>query len=171
MHKDAVCGVDCKILADGELNNISRSKDRIKIGDHARIRGELLVFAHSGTITIGDWFYIGPRSTIWSSDPSGIVIGHRVLISMDVHVHDTNSHPTNHLHRFQQTRDIFLNGHPSENPGIRSAPIIIGDDVWIGMGAIILKGVNIGNRAIISARAIVTSDIPDDGFVPSPAQH
>ncbi|WP_281033814.1 hypothetical protein [Mesorhizobium sp. M5C.F.Ca.IN.020.29.1.1] len=41
----------------------------------------------------------------------------------------------------------------------------MGDDVWIGTGAMIMKGVTIGDRAIISARAIVRSDVPADGLV------
>jgi len=46
----------------------------------------------------------------------------------------------------------------TQNP--ETAPITIGDDVWIGMDAKILKGVNIGNRAIIAAGAVVTRDVP-----------
>ena len=41
-----------------------------------------------------------------------------------------------------------------------SAPIKIGNHVWIGQGATILKGVTIGNNSIIAAGAIVTKDIP-----------
>jgi acetyltransferase-like isoleucine patch superfamily enzyme len=161
-------GADMKIFSNGKIINISGRKNLIKIGNHSRIGGELLVFRHAGKIKIGDWFYLGPRSTLWSSDPEGITVGDRVLISMDVHVHDTNSHPTDPAQRFNQTKKIFDSGHPLVDPGIRSAPVIIGDDVWIGMGATIFKGVKIGHRAIVGAKAIVTKDVPDDGFVPTP---
>jgi len=39
-------------------------------------------------------------------------------------------------------------------------PVLIGDDVWIGIGAIILQGIRIGRGSIIGAGAVVTRDIP-----------
>ena len=41
-----------------------------------------------------------------------------------------------------------------------AAPITIGDDVWIGGGAIVCPGVSIGNNAVIGAGSVVTKDIP-----------
>jgi acetyltransferase-like isoleucine patch superfamily enzyme len=59
------------------------------------------------------------------------------------------------------------NGHgfsgldrPMRHQGYETAPIRIGDDVWIGRGAVILKGVSIGDGAIVAANAVVTKDIP-----------
>ncbi|WP_192358462.1 acyltransferase [Mesorhizobium mediterraneum] len=124
------------------------------------------IFAHEGRIEIGDWFFLGAGSTVWSSDPIGIKIGKRVLVSSGVVIHDTNSHPMDPEKRFAQTRAIFKTGHPRIDPGIRSAPVTIGDDVWIGTGAMIMKGVTVGDRAIISAGAIVRSDVPSDALVP-----
>jgi maltose O-acetyltransferase len=42
---------------------------------------------------------------------------------------------------------------------------VIGDDVWVGNGAMILKGVTIGDRAVVAARAVVTKDVPPDTVV------
>ncbi|WP_295165517.1 sugar O-acetyltransferase [uncultured Brevundimonas sp.] len=44
-------------------------------------------------------------------------------------------------------------------------PIVIGDDVWIGGGAIVLAGVTIGDRSVIGAGSIVTKDVPSDVVV------
>lgn len=41
-----------------------------------------------------------------------------------------------------------------------TAPVIIGDNIWVGINAIILPGVHIGNGAVIAAGAVVTKDIP-----------
>ncbi len=41
----------------------------------------------------------------------------------------------------------------------------IGDDVWIGQGAIVLKGVTIGHRSVVGAGAVVTKDVPADVVV------
>ena len=44
-------------------------------------------------------------------------------------------------------------------------PVTIGNDVWIGHGAVILKGVRIGDRSVVGARAVVTRDVPADTVV------
>jgi maltose O-acetyltransferase len=44
-------------------------------------------------------------------------------------------------------------------------PITIGDDVWVGGGAIICPGVSIGNRCVIAAGSVVTKNVPDDTIV------
>lgn len=44
-------------------------------------------------------------------------------------------------------------------------PIVIGDDVWLGGGAIVLAGVTIGDRSVIGAGAVVTKDVPSDVIV------
>ena len=47
----------------------------------------------------------------------------------------------------------------------KSAPIMIGDHVWIGFGATILGGVTIGDGAIVAAGAVVTKDVPPKALV------
>jgi acetyltransferase-like isoleucine patch superfamily enzyme len=78
-----------------------------------------------------------------------IKMGPRSGLSWNTNVIDGNVH------------ELILDG----NPQPRSAPIIIADDVWIGTGAIILGGVNIGSQAIIAAGSVVTSDVPSNAVV------
>ena len=56
--------------------------------------------------------------------------------------------------------------HTLEYPGMEKmdsiAPIVIGDNVYIGTGAYVMPGVHIGNNVIVGAGAIVTRDIPDN---------
>ncbi|HZW13316.1 MAG TPA: sugar O-acetyltransferase [Noviherbaspirillum sp.] len=64
---------------------------------------------------------------------------------------------------------VYTATHPmaarERRAGLESGKAIeIGDDVWIGGGAIICPGVRIGNRAVIGAGSVVTKDIPDDVF-------
>ncbi|MBL8764886.1 MAG: acyltransferase [Phycisphaerae bacterium] len=62
-------------------------------------------------------------------------------------------------------------GTPMRDQPHVSAPITIGDDVWIGCGAVILKGVTIGSGAIIGAGSVVTKDVPPMGIaVGAPAR-
>jgi maltose O-acetyltransferase len=70
---------------------------------------------------------------------------------------------------------IYTATHPLDAEFRRSKenaePVTIGDDCWIGGGAIICPGVTIGNRCVIGAGAVVTKDIPDDSLaVGNPAK-
>ena len=90
-------------------------------------------------------------------DDNKIIIGNNALIAPNVQIY-TAFHPTNAKERF---------GLPKENGTFefcktQTAPVIIGDNVWIGGGAIIMPGVTIGNNVVIGARSIVTKNIPDN---------
>src|SRR3990170_4322112 len=56
-------------------------------------------------------------------------------------------------------------GVPMRMQPVEAAPIMIGQDVWIGMGAIILPGVTLGDGSIVGAGAVVTSDVPSGAVV------
>jgi acetyltransferase-like isoleucine patch superfamily enzyme len=164
-HDQAFLGPRSRVLFGGEIINLSGKRENVRLGANAGIRGEIFIFRNAGQIRIGDWFYLGPRSSIWSGDVDGIEIGDRVLISSDVMIHDTNGHALDAKLRFAQTQNILTAGHPSDLESVRTAPISIGDDVWIGAHAMIGKGVRIGARAVIGAHAIVLSDVLEDSVI------
>lgn len=166
-QQSSIVGPNTIVKPSGSVINISRNRDSLEVGANCVIAGQLLVFAHGGRIKIGDWVFVGEGAHVWSS--CELHIGNRVLISHNVEIHDTESHPLDPVARFEQTRSVFTRGHPKEIEGIRAAPIRIGDDVWIGFGATIRKGVSIGDRAIIGARAIIDKDVPADGLVKAEA--
>lgn len=162
---EAVFGKRTRVLADGGIVNLSTERQNIRLGSDCRIRGELLVHRNAGKIEVGDFLYVGPMSSIWSGNDVGVKIGDRVLISIGVLIHDTNSHPLDAEQRAEQTRLILTQGHPERQYDIRSAPIVIGNDVWIGARAFIGKGVKIGDRAIIGANAMVLADVAEDAII------
>jgi acetyltransferase-like isoleucine patch superfamily enzyme len=82
-----------------------------------------------------------------------------VLISHQVNIHDTNGHPLSAAMRHRHFVEIVRHGHPPDWTDMDARPIRIGDDCWIGFGATILKGVAIGQGAVVAARALVTSDV------------
>jgi len=59
----------------------------------------------------------------------------------------------------------YYNHKPMPNDNLLAKQIVIGDDVWIGFNVTILKGVHIGNRAIIGANAIIVKDVPEGAVV------
>ncbi len=89
-----------------------------------------------------------------------ITIGKRVVISYNVTIADADFHPADPAAR---KRDAVANapqGDRSLRPPYATRPVTIEDDVWIGIGAIILKGVTIGRGARVGAGAVVASDVP-----------
>jgi len=152
---------NARISAEGFIENLSSNPEAIDIGINSFIRGKLLVYRHGGKIVIGDNCYLGHRSEIWSMD--SMIIGDRVLISHDCQIHDGTAHSLDPMERAAHFKAILEIGHPetwADLPGVRSAPVIIEDDVWISFGVTILKGVRIGKGTVIGARSIVTKDVP-----------
>ena len=76
-----------------------------------------------------------------------INIGKNVAIAAEVIIRDSDNH------------EISYNGYE------KTKPIVIGNHVWIGMRAMILKGVTIGDGAIIAAGSVVTKDVPANSLV------
>jgi acetyltransferase-like isoleucine patch superfamily enzyme len=165
--RSADLGEGVRLLSSGRIINIAGMADRISIGRKCAIAGQLLVFRHGGRIRLGEYCFVGEGTHIWSS--SEVIIGDRVLISHGVEIHDTESHPKDATARARQTIEILDRGHPVRLDGVPSYPIMIGNDVWIGFGATIRKGVRIGDRAIIGARTVVNQDVPADSIVSNPS--
>jgi acetyltransferase-like isoleucine patch superfamily enzyme len=153
----AVIRRGARVLPDGWILNPEGTRDRIEIGANSIVRGELFVFPHGGRIRIGEWSFIGPQSHVWSA--ASVTIGDRVLISHQVNIHDTNGHSLNASLRHQQFFDIATSGHPTNPIDIVAEPVMIGNDVWIGFGSSILKGVTIGEGAVVAARSLVMDNV------------
>jgi acetyltransferase-like isoleucine patch superfamily enzyme len=153
----AVLARTARLTHTGRVDNILGRRTAITIGQNCVISGHLLVYAHAGSIQIGDWVFIGSGTSIWSS--ANITIGNRVLISHNVNILDNNAHPIDAKARFAQSKAILTSGHPRSDPGIDAAPVQIGDDAWVSYGASILRGVTIGEGAIVGAASVVTRDV------------
>ncbi|MND43661.1 Maltose O-acetyltransferase [compost metagenome] len=97
-------------------------------------------------IYCGENVYFNVNCVVLDTMP--VKIGSNVFFGPGAHIYAA-SHPLNAIAR--RTEEF-------------SKPVIIGDDCWIGGGAIICPGVTIGDRCVIGAGAVVTKDIPDDSL-------
>ena len=110
---------------------------------------------YGNNIYFGDHCEVNMNCTFL--DDNKIVIGNNALIAPNVQIY-TAFHPNN-------AGELF--GSPKEDGSFafcktQTAPVIIGNNVWIGGGVIILPGVTIGNNVVIGAGSVVTKDIPDN---------
>ncbi|WP_410000407.1 acyltransferase [Gemmata sp. SH-PL17] len=134
-------------------------KGRIHLGDGVRLSGKpSFAFGRAGAegapeLVIGDDTFIGHGCSF--SVGRSVRIGRHCLLASGVTVLDMDGHPVDANRRRA--------GDPTPPESI--APVIIGDDVWIGRGAVILKGVSIGHRAIVAAHSVVTKNVPADAIV------
>jgi len=124
---------------------------KIVIGDNVTIYGDAgfqgyKVFKNP-ILEIGNNTFIGPAVRIGIGKE--VKIGNHCLIAARVFIADHDGHHSDWKKRRENV--------PVEKGDIK--PIIIEDDVWVGEGAFICKGVKIGQGAIIGARAVVTKDI------------
>ncbi|MFZ4105144.1 acyltransferase [Flavobacterium sp.] len=103
---------------------------------------------NNGYLEIRDYSGFSGVSIVCSNK---IIIGRYLNCGGNVSIWDTDFHPIDHLDR---------RIHDFEK--INSAPIEIGDDVFIGANSIILKGVKIGDRSVIGAGSVVTKNVPEN---------
>ena len=136
----------------------------LTIGHDCIVAGKFVFESSSGYVKIGNHSYIGDGTFICRS---GIEIGNNVTIAWGGTFYDHDSHSLDYMKRrkdiddelndIRNGRNFILNKDWSV---VSSKPIKICDDAWIGMNVIILKGVTIGEGAIVGAGSIVTKDVP-----------
>lgn len=128
---------------------------RIRIGSGSAIHCRVDFDAHNGEVSIGDRSYIGASHIVCHTRVS---IGDDVIISWGVTLADHNSHSLDWSERLTDVAS-WKQGLKNWN-GVAVAPVRICDKVWIGFGASILKGVEIGEGAVVGAQAVVTRSVP-----------
>ena len=129
---------DSNIFIKGN-NNI------IYIGDDCVVNNTSIILDNEGSeIRIGNKTSIA-KVQIVSLEPYKIEIGEDCMLSYDIEIRNTDSH---------KIYDKNTNERINEGSSIN-----IGNHVWLGMRAIILKGVTIGDNSIVAAGSIVTKDV------------
>ena len=130
---------------------LMRYPKQISIGDQVVVKegAKICPCNEQAKVSIGDRTTVGYHTFIFASE--GICIGHDCLIAPFVYLVDSD-------HGID--RNTPINQQPNQ-----TAPIVIGNDVWIATGAKILKGVTVHDGAIIAAGAIVNQDVPPYAIV------
>ncbi|PYK11038.1 MAG: acyltransferase [Verrucomicrobia bacterium] len=95
-----------------------------------------------------------------------IEIGSYCLISWNVGIADSDFHPLEPAQRLIDAQALapYFNARPAR-PKLKTAPVKIANNVWIGMNAVILKGVIVGENSVVAAGSVVTKSIPPNTVV------
>lgn len=148
--------IDCRI---------DHGKQRVSIGDDCILGCTFVFESDQGFVSIGDRSFINSGTQLISR--SKIEIGNDVTIAWGVCVYDHDSHSLDWCARVEDLRCLREDLRAGRDPlaskdwsVVHTKPIRICDKAWIGMNAIILKGVTIGEGAVVAAGAVVTKDVP-----------
>ena len=141
-----------------------RTRKSISIDEKSMVGCNFVFESTQGSIEIGKRTYIGGGTNLICREK--IEIGDDVTIAWGVYLYDHNSHSLDWRNRCadieQQRMDYLNNGKFIKNKDwstVKSAPIKIEHKVWIGFNAIVLKGVTIGEGAIVAAGSVVVKDV------------
>lgn len=119
--------------------------------------------------SIGEWTYGHPHVP-QGDDGTTLRIGRFCSFASGVTILTGCNHRTDWIstYPFQQ---VYGPDRPLPFPSRSKGDVVIGHDVWVGVDALILSGVTIGNGAVIAARSVVTKDVPPYAIVAgSPAR-
>lgn len=163
---------------DTGLSRLSAYWWKLRLGKKVQFFGRPIFWRHpTATITIGDHCIF--RSSEWSNSiglnrrcfisackgaeikigtssgfsgaviaaTSSISIGNRVLLGGNCTILDTDRHPIDPLARMNREKVI-------------SRPVVIEDDVFLGMNVVVLKGCKIGRGSVVAANSVVSSSLP-----------
>ncbi len=128
----------------------------LKIGSNVVFSESSLAVEENGFLEIGSNCFFSSCSIIVSKH---ISIGDNVFIAGGVTIVDSNFHPLEPAQRINDIVSLSPVGDRQSRPTIESAKVVIGNNVWIGFNATIMKGVNVGDDVIIEPGSVVISDI------------
>jgi acetyltransferase-like isoleucine patch superfamily enzyme len=157
---DSVTWGEGLYLETAQIFRFTRTKLRpgVELGHHVSCyAGVSFSIGENASCKVGDFTLLN-GALIMAEER--IEIGKHCLISWNVGIADSDFHPLEPAQRIQDTLALapYFDGPP--RPPLRTAPVIIKDNVWIGMAAVILKGVTIGENSVVAAGSIVSKDVP-----------
>ncbi|MBR5325629.1 MAG: acyltransferase [Prevotella sp.] len=121
---------------------------KFSLGDYSVIESFACINNAVGDVVIGDHTRIGLHNTVIGP----VKIGNHVNLAQGITITALN-------HNFKNADKRI------DEQGISTAPVTIGDDIWIGANAVVLPGVTIGDHSVVAAGAVVTKDVPPRSLV------
>lgn len=162
------------ILGEGSRVDVKYRTDTpspcVTVGECSQVFGRLVLQREGARISIGKRSQIGSGDLIAAHE---ISIGDDVLMAWGYTIMDSNTHSLDWTERRNDVLMCGINYYLDPNNLARDrdwsdahgAPVRIGNRVWIGFNVSILKGVTIGDEAVVAAGSVITKDVPPHSIV------
>ena len=126
-----------------------------QIGEQSIFEGTFFFDRDNAVISVGDRTFIGSGTKLVAA--AKITIGSDVLISWNCSIVDHDSHSL----LFNERKDDVVNWgrNYKDWSNVKTAEVVVEDKVWIGFNAVILKGIRIGEGAVVAAGSVVTKNV------------
>lgn len=133
---------------------------KLDVGNNSIVEANILFEKKGASVTIGERTFIGTGNIVCGHE---INIGSDVLIAWGCTIVDHDSHSLT----WEQRKDDVINWGKGIKiwDHVTMAPVTIGNRAWIGFNVIILKGVTVGEGAVVAAGSVVTRDVPPYSLV------
>lgn len=146
VDKGCILEIGDNVLLRRNVEIRVHGKSKIIIGSNNRIdRGVRLLSSNESRIELGEGTRVGLYSVFNGGDD--IITGKKCLVSGFVYLQTS-------MHNYKGEKAV-------QEQGYSHAPVVLGDDVWIGAHVVILPGCNIGNKSVIGSNAVVTSNVEE----------
>src|SRR6185436_17198548 len=136
----------------------SKNPGAVVIGNHVSCYvGCSFAVGENGKCTVGDFTLLN-GALIMAEEL--IEIRSHCLVSWNVGIADSDFHPLEPAQRLIDAQALapYFENRPVR-PKLKTAPVKIANNVWIGMNAVILKGVTIGENSVVAAGSVVTRSV------------
>lgn len=170
IESDKEYQIENKNIEEQRLENSGGCSENPELAEYHSVNGSSPDDLLSSNVHIGEFTYGKPEIFIWTNKYH-VFIGKYSSIETNVKIIVDGNHNTHWISSYPFGE--LISGIP-KNPDhpAGKGDILIGNDVWIGYGAIILPGVKIGDGAVIGAGSVVTKNIDDYEIVAgNPARH
>ncbi len=151
-NRDAVSVGTSSVVGHHRIN--LRTGCAVQVGEQSLMEARVFFDRDNAVLVVGDRTFIGKSTIVLASN---VEIGNDVLISWGCTIVDHDSHALSFTSR---RNDVvkWLNGEKDwETVAIK--PVVIRDKAWIGFNALILKGIEIGEGAVVAAGSVVTKNV------------
>ncbi len=131
----------------------------IEIGNNCLIEGNIVLYNANAKVKIGDRVFVGKDTTLYCYE--SIEIGDDIMFSWGITVMDTNAHALDWEGRKNDVINWKKGPAFKDWSKVDHRNVKIKSRSWIGFNSIILKGVTIGEGAVVAAGSVVTKDVED----------
>jgi len=135
----------------------SKKKNALVVGENCTLDGVHFALGANARIEIGNYCCFSNAVLLCEVD---LRIGNYVVIGWNTTIADSDFHPISPAQRIADAIACSPLGKGRPRPQIAAKSVVIEDDVWIGPGSTILKGVHIGAGAFLEPGSLVTRDVP-----------